>query len=271
MNLTYIILPNGSAVQFDINTSATTTTINRASSGSSGMSLYTEIYNGPSPSLFIDDGEGLPGPLPTNVLYYYQITDSNGFSDTIGPLNVSSRLVLNRLDLTELLTKLLWGGLSSLELPVGLVKVQRVLHAMPLTGQPTLPIVTINLDLFQTKEIPIGQNIPVIHQNTWNIESLATWRFVIAVMSNSPTEREFYRDAIISLLHSFMYAPLNTLGKNIRHSVQSTNGQSSGGAKDPGFYYSEIAFEFTGTFSIQLNVAEPMILDIITELETSVY
>ena len=276
-NIDYTVLPTGGAVQLKLYSTADTMTLNRATSGSAGLSAWTAIYNGPAPEpatifngvptdphvLVIDSGDFLPGPLVPTDQYVYQLTDSDGSTFTTGAISVSGSLILNRMDLTELFAKLLWGGLQSLPLPSN-YKTPQVYHAMPLTGQPPLPLVTINLDLFQQSgnEIPIGQNIPNYNTlGSWSVDALAKWRFIIAILTTSAAEREFYRDAVIGLFHGFMYSPLTALNMNISHSFQATNGQTTGDGSrmNPGFYWSEIALDLTGKYSLTIDNSPGMV------------
>ena len=270
-NIEYTVLPTGGAVQLKLYSDSETMTLNRATSGSAGLSTWTTLYNGPGPGAsglfngvpttpfvqFVDAGDYLPGPLIPTDLYVYQLTDSNGNTYTTDAISVSGSLILNRIDLTELLAKLLWGGLQSLPLPSN-YKTPQVYHAMPLTGQPPLPLVTINLDLFQQSDnqIPVGQNVPNYSTNgSWDVAALAKWRYIVAVLTTNAAEREFYRQAIIGLFHGLLYAPLNELGVNVSHSFQSTNGQTTGDGSrmNPGFYWSEIALDLTGTYRLSID------------------
>ena len=88
-NLEYTVLPTGGAVQLKLYSTASTMTLNRATSGSAGLSTWTTIYNGPAPEpatifngvptdpyvLVIDSGDSLPGPLVPTDQYVYQLTD----------------------------------------------------------------------------------------------------------------------------------------------------------------------------------------------------
>ena len=290
-NIEYTVLPTGGAVQLKSYSDADTITLARATSGSTGLSAWTTLYNGPGPGqpgvfdgapttpsiLTIDAGEYLPGPLVPTDLYVYQLTDSDGSTFTTDAISVSGSLILNRLDLTELLAKMLWGGLQSLPLPSN-YKTPQVYHAMPLTGQPPLPLVTINLDLFQQvdDDIPVGQNVPDYNINgSWSVAALAKWRYIIAILTTSAAEREFYREAIIGLFHGFLYAPLDALGMNVSHSFQSTNGQTTGDGSrmNPGFYWSEIALDLSGTYrlSIDNNPGQINDIDLILAGTTSGY
>ena len=126
-NIDYTVLPTGGAVQLKLYSTAETMTLNRATSGSAGLSAWTAIYNGPAPEpatifngvptdphvLVIDSGDFLPGPLVPTDQYVYQLTDSDSSTFTTGAISVSGSLILNRMDLTELFAKLLWGGLQS--------------------------------------------------------------------------------------------------------------------------------------------------------------
>ena len=290
-NIEYTVLPTGGAVQLKLYSTAETMTLNRATSGSAGLSAWTAIYNGPAPEpatifngvptdphvLVIDSGDFLPGPLVPTDQYVYQLTDSDSSTFTTGAISVSGSLILNRLDLTELLAKMLWGGLQSLPLPSN-YKTPQVYHAMPLTGQPPLPLVTINLDLFQqvNNDIPVGQNVPDYNINgSWSVAALAKWRYIIAILTTNAAEREFYREAIIGLFHGFLYAPLDALGMNVSHSFQSTNGQTTGDGSrmNPGFYWSEIALDLSGTYrlSIDNNPGQINDIDLILAGTTSGY
>lgn len=256
LTVTPNVLPTGGAVQLDISSDAATITINRATSVSGVLSAWTQLYTGVLTPYYIDVGDGLPGPLLQDTLYVYQVTDSGGDTYQSTALSVSGTVSIDEDFMTPLLIKLLHGGLQALTLPSQFGRVN-VLHAMPLTGQPRMPLVTLNLDLMQQDKVPMGQQVQMTPMGTptgvWVIEEFAKWRYVISVLSFSAQERDFYRQAILGILKVLLARPLNSLGRNIEHSWQVSSGQVSSEKDSPGFYLAEIAFEITGTFNISVS------------------
>lgn len=270
LTVTPKLITTGSAILLNIKGMTSDINVYRAPvvSGVIGVyvlleTVYTTNPNASLPAVILDMGTGLPGPLPVGY-YVYQITDSTTGTilATTDILNLHSTLVLNRTDMTDIIVKLLRGGLQNIVLP-GTFKRPQVYHAMPNTGMPPLPIISVNQSTFITEEVPIGQNVETYDMtNSWNIETIAQWTYMITVITSNAVEREFYRDLIISLLHSFMGTPFNNIGKNIRHSVMATSGQKNQDMNTPGFFWSDILFKFAGTFSIEIDNIPETILGI---------
>ncbi len=270
---------NGSAIVLYISGITSNITVYRAPVVSGVIGTYVAIEslstNNPliaQDSVVLDMGSTLPGPLPSGS-YIYQLNDTATGSIllTTDIITLQSVLVLNRTDMTEIMIKLTQGGVNNTVLP-GTFKKPQVYHAMPNVGLPPLPIITVNQHLFETTEVPIGQNVATYDiTNSWNIETIAEWTYMFTVITANAPEREFYRDLVISLLHSFMGTPMNIIGKNITHKVMATSGQKTQDMNTPGFFWADIMFKFSGTFSVEINNMPNIINDIGFEVTSTIY
>lgn len=274
------IVPTGGAIALTLTTAISgAINLSRATSGlpaGSGLSAFTTLYSGapfatklmpdgdPFETPYIDTGDLLPAPLNPAQLYVYQLTDVNGSVQT-PPLLPAVELNIQQEPLTQMLIRLLQAGINSLtpsSFNVSGGKIPQVLYDMPLAGFPPMPFVTVNLEILEQREIPIGQNV----QNTdsvgnWTITGFARFLYRISVFANSSQERDFYRDAVIGIFRGILQSVFVPLGKDVRHSFMSTTGQV---VKDkiqeiPGFYYSDVMLEFQGTFNTLITITYGLI------------
>lgn len=231
-------------------------------------SLVRAIVAGASPSqvtlfqapeytqpVFLDIGDGTKAPLDPTLSYQYTFTTAAGTvtTDAIVP---SASITLEPDHLTAVLLRALTAGFRSLVIPAAFNDRPRVFHAMPMGIQPTLPMVSLNGTLLQQGDIPIGQNNPSnITSNTLAIGGQALRHYTIAVMASTVEEREFYRDATLGIFNSILGPILNAIGENSTHRFQVHSSQVVGSGQQPGFFYSEILLELTGTFSVSVSTS----------------
>lgn len=253
------IIPTGGAIMLQLSTVSGAYLLERAVSGSTGLGPWTILSSGaPGPGfeqrVFIDVGDGLPGPLDPESLYVYQLTDSEGSAQTY-PFQPAAEFAINPSPIAKILQRLVQAGLNSLIKPSA-VPVAQVLYAMPLAGLPRLPLITFNEDLTQQAEIPVGQHVANNDPFTgiWTITGFQRRSFRISVLATEATTRDFYRTAVISILTAMVPTTLAQIGLNVRHSYQSTSGQVSDEPKQalPGFYFADILYDFTGTFNVEI-------------------
>jgi hypothetical protein len=126
---------------------------------------------------------------------------------------------------------------------------------MPLVGLPPMPFVTINQNLIQQMEVPIGESVQNVGKSGAQIiTELASRTYLISVFSTSATERDYYREAIIGIFKSLYASILQPSGLDVRHKWQAASGQVADDIKGtgPGFYYSDVTLSFDGTVNIKV-------------------
>lgn len=276
-----VIIPTGGAIQLTLTTAISgNVTLARAVSGATGLGTFTTLYSGtpyvsqldssgnPIPTLYLDTGDQLPSPLLPGTLYVYSLTDANGTAQT-PPFNPAVSINLQPEPLTQIMIRLLQAGINSL-VPSSFNsnggKIPQVLHDMPLAGFPAMPFVTVNCDLVQQEEIPIGQNVQQPDKSgNWTIGGFAKFVYRISVFANNSPERDFYRDAVIGIFNAILQSVFVPLGKNIRHRYQAANGQvaQDNTLQIPGFYYSDVMLEFEGVMNIVVTATYGLIAEII--------
>lgn len=246
-------VPTGGAITLQIESDGIMT-LSRAVSGVGGLSAFTTLYAGITTPFFVDVGDGLPGPLNSGTLYVYQLDDDNGQLQT-DPVMPALRFDPQIEPLTAMLIKLLQGAVNTMVLPAG-VRKTGVLQAMPIGGIPAMPFITINLDLIQQEQIPIGQSVPIYNliagQGVATITGFVHRSFKISVLSDNATERDFYRDALPGVFEVFAAFVLAPAGLNVEHKYQAASGQVAKDTigKGPGFYFADVLLAFSGSFNI---------------------
>ena len=250
------VVPTGGAVMLQMPgylvppSGVTSMVISRAVSGVSGIGVWTQIYSGAPQPFYVDAGDSLPAPLTANSAYVWQVADSTGVTMTDSVLPSSS--IISTPDyLTNLLIRLLQGGIDNLTLPTGIKKTQ-ITTQMPQGGWQALPFVVVNLDLIQQTEVQIGEDVVnLVPGNDWTIWSNAKRIWRVSVFSKDVQERDFYRDSLLTIfrvLRAVVFAPI---GMNVTHSFQASSGTD---AKEweghtPGFYFADLMMELDGLFS----------------------
>ncbi len=252
--LDYSPLPTGGGVRLGVYSSDTNVVLSRATSGSGGLSTFTTLYSGATIPLYVDVGDLLPAPLDPTLQYVYELQDAFGTFQTPA-LSVGGTLTVEQDGLTALLIRLLDAGISALELPASFSRAT-VMHAMPINGNPPLPLISVNLDLLQQTEVPIGQQVAVTNgSGAWTLTQQVLRKYNITAMTTTANEREFYRDAILGIFSVALADPLSYMGQNVTHHFQAYSSQvvgGGGGATSPGFYFCEMSLELTGNFNLDI-------------------
>lgn len=246
-------IPTGGASSLTIKDVSGAMILARAVSGASGVGTFTPIYSGVATPAYIDVGDGMNAPLDPSTIYVYSITDLHGSSISNG-VRPTSTLNPEIEPLTEMLIRLLQGAFNSSTPPSGMPALQ-VLQAMPLGGLPPMPFLTVNLDLIQQEEIPIGQGFPKTAEDGSQViteQALYTWR--ISVLASSSGVRDYYRSVVTAVLKSIIFSVLMPIGLNVEDRYQITSGQvaDANAGMDPGFYYAEALLTIKGTLNISI-------------------
>lgn len=249
--ITPTLIPTGGAYTLAIQASGTMT-LSRAVSGAT--MTFAPLYQGPSISIFIDVGDELPAPLDPTQLYVYQLTDTVG-TVTTAALSPATTIAFEPDPLISIVVRLLQAGINSTVPPTGIKAVQ-VLRAMPLSGLPPMPFITINQDLVQQTQIPIGQDVkPVFDDGSQILTGFNTISYRFSILATNAETRDFYRDVTIALLETIIAPALAPIGRDITHRYQAASGTvaADGKGMTPGFYYSDVIWEFGGTFNVIIN------------------
>ena len=218
------------------------------------------LAGAPTQIVYIDAGDGPNGASPVIALdptqsYVYTFTTAAGTISTPA-LSVACSIEVVPDDLTYLILKIIKSALSSLTIPAGFKNMPTVVHAMPLTGVPRLPIVTINQSYIGQNNIPIGQaNQANFQTNISTTTAQADRIYSVAVLCSTNDEREYYRDAIIGIFNSIIGPVLDSIGQDTSHNFSADSGQIVNDKQGmiPGFYYSELMLKVTGTYNVIIN------------------
>lgn len=241
------------AVSSGLNPDTTNITINRYSGSLTNPS--TTLYSGPSIPVYVDVGDQLPNHLDFNTTYFYSITDTNGTTTTLGILPMA-KLVVTSSYLDGMLFRLFTAGIHALDVPAGITKGTeiRVLQELPFSRGEILPCIVMNLDLLQQQEVPIGRAIDTSFTNKFVIPTFALRRYSIWILTRTARDRDFYKDACVSVLLSIMTDVMNTLGQNYTYSFQSAQNQIVDPSPEfaPGFYESNVVMEMLGSYNIEI-------------------
>ncbi len=253
-SINYAPFPTGGGVRLALYSSDTNFVLSRAYSGINGLSAFSTLYSGTTIPLWVDYGDLQAFPLDPEYTYIYELTDSFGSFQTPA-IPVSVQLTVEQDQLTAILLRMLQSGIASLELPSNFSRAT-VTHAMPVNGNPPIPIISLNLDLIQQDSVPIGQEVDSFNSSgNWTITTQVMRQYNITIMTTTPIEREFYRDSVIGIFTAALSEPLKYLGQNVSHDFQAYSSQVVGdqsGLQGIGFYFCEISLEITGLFNINL-------------------
>jgi hypothetical protein len=255
------IMPCGGIISLGLMSAATGTwSLTRSVSGASGLSEPVTLYNGPClanisndpPMLmpFIDANDGNPLPLSQTSAYVYTFTTTNG-SVTSPPIIPAVTIEVVPDPLVELLIKIITAGLKALRVPAGFTNKLEILHAMPINTMPPLPSVFINQDLMQQEEVGIGDSVdPDFHLNRYTVSAIVSRRLNVTIATTTVQERGFYRDAAIAIWRSILGPFLTTIGQDVNQRFQAADTQNVEPDMQPGFYISELMFDFSGLFNV---------------------
>ena len=259
------VLPCGGLVRLDYGSADPGEwTLSRVALVGGAPARLETLYQGPAQrvpqtgrlgALYVDTGEG-GLPLDPATTYVWTISTSTGAASASAIPAAS--LTLEFFDYSEFILRFLQAGVQNITLP-GLAQFRarpRVINAMPLTGAPTLPTISVAEDLAQQVDQGIGHTVNSDYsRNEFSINEIVHRRYRVAILCSSVEEREFYKTLVISLFKGMLTAIMGELGLSVRYSWQSVSSQQVD--DPPGFYYSEIGLQFDGNFQTLLTTSYP--------------
>jgi len=258
-------VPTGGAIFLQIEATAPYTLSRSADGGQTWTVLDTTNapilpQGGDQPVVWIDVGDASPTFLDFSTSYTYEISDVNGTAVSAGIIPAAQVEVYSD-NMTYMMVRLIQGAAQGLVLENKNWQRPSVVQAMPLDRVTVkFPLITINLDLVQQDNAPIGRNVPNTVTNQWTIPGLAHRRYSIHVLTQTVAERDFYHNVIIGLVCSVMNNAFSQFGINMdtSYSYQAVQGQEVSRDSAPGFYYSQIMFDMTGPQNINVVTTYPI-------------
>jgi hypothetical protein len=232
--------------------------LSRAVSGSGGLSVFTPLYSGVplsntgSNCYFLDIGDQTPGPLVSGVTYVYQLTDASGTQQSPGIQPVAN-VVLQTTPWERIIIAIIQGAVNAAVLPTGINRA-RVFNAMPLTGNPPLPLIAVNPELEVQANIPIGVDNQIVGDlvqpainNNWTQAGQERRMFRITCVTLSPEERDFWRRFIISTLRIATAYALSLVGADFVRDYEAVSYQNSKESeqKIPAWYAADVLWDMT--------------------------
>jgi hypothetical protein len=230
--------------------SITQITLSRAVSGVAGLGSFTTFYQGPPLPYYIDAGDGTPSPLSSTTPYVWQLQDINGTVQT--PSYTPRNQIISTPDaLSQLLIRLLQGAVNSATLPAG-VQLTQITAQFPQNGWQALPLIVVNLDLIQQTEVQIGEDVVNPDMNLdWTlwVNAKRVWR--VTVLSQDASERDYYRDMLLTAFRVLKASAFTPIGLNVSHSFQANSytDVTEWEGKVPGFYAADLMLELNGLFN----------------------
>jgi len=272
------VLPTGGIIVLDLYANQNPVTFQRSVSGSTvWQTLFegdftknltvpgaTDLYK-----LWIDDGSLMGAPLNATTEYVYQLTDATGTVATSG-IAPNAALTVEQDNITSMMIRIMQAAFTNMVMPSGFMR-PHVVHAMPLSmaGSPRLPIITVNLDYGPVmEEVPIGQGVDSLHQNTYVLTAQVRRRYSITVLALSAEEREFYRDAIIGVFSTMAPLVFGKIWDDTRFMFQAYSSQKTNDEYGPGFYFSQVMLDMVGSLNTTITTNYGG-LDAITYIEES--
>lgn len=266
------VIPTGGAIALTFATASGQVSISRATSGVSGLSAWTVLSSGAASGplgplgvngYYLDAGDQLPGPLSAAAQWVYEITDSTGTTQTQAITPVAA-ITIEPDPILAIVMRLLQAGLQNIAPPAGIL-MPRIMLAMPLDNAPALPLIVIAPEQDAMMEQPIGVDVPKPDsQNVWQIMDLQKHVLRVSILSLNAVERDYYKNAVISIFKVLLGAVLGPLGQDVRHGYMAASYQQTKEHIDqvPGFYGCDVMLEITGQFNVVVTTTYGIIAEI---------
>jgi hypothetical protein len=251
--INYAVIPSGGIVSLTFESSDTTGTWTITREGN-GQTIT--LYQGPPTGntngtmykwLYLDLGDGTNLPLNASQVYTYTFASTNAASG-VEVVTPACSLVISQDGYLSIFMRCLQAGLNNIQLPIagtGKIRPPTIQIAMPLTGAPTMPLITVAPLLLQQKVVPIGHGSNSDYQNNqYGIYEQVMRRYSVSVFAETPLERDFYTTAVITVFKSVLYPILNNMGQNVTTDFQASYMQMTD--PQPGFYGSEVSLDMQG-------------------------
>jgi hypothetical protein len=258
-SITLTVIPTGGIIRINLVSAdvAGLWTLTRTATGTPVAEPPYTLYSGPALVMpnaapeWLDYGDGLNQPLDPAITYQYTFsTESGSVTESAQP---SCSIIIDYDDYTRLLVRILQAGVKSLVPPSGVSFNRKpvVTVSMPLTGTPPIPCISVNEDLLQQGETPIGHGMNTdTTNNEYQIFELVMRRYRVTVFTSTVDEREYWKFAIIALFKSVMIPVLEHMGQNVTTKFQCASSQVVD--VSPGFYFADIGLEFTGDMPVRI-------------------
>lgn len=216
--------------------------------------------------LYVDDGYGIEGPLPSGTELTYSFSTSSG--TVTASVTLAPSLYLTSDSFLTTIVSAITAAAKTVVLPDASTFPNRatVRQAMPLTQSPPLPLISVE-EVAQHQAIRgIGADVnPDSTRNVWVMAEQADLRYHIGVFTRTIAERQFWKSVVLAVLKALNAQLGPVLGQNNTVNYQISQGQIPPSDLPPGFYFAEIGFNISGPSSIVVKTD----YDVTTGLEVS--
>jgi hypothetical protein len=252
-------IPTGGVIGVKYTTATSgTVLLARAVSGSGGLGAFTPLLSGSPVSntgafcYFLDIGDQTPGPLVSGVSYVYQLTDVTGTMQS-PPVQPNANVLIDTTQWTKIIIAILQGAINAAVLPTGVSRA-RVFNAMPLAGNPPLPLIAVNPELEVQSNIPVGADDPIVGalvqpatSNNWIQAGMERRMFRITAIALSAEERDFWRKFIIGTLRIATAYALSEIAADYIRDYQASSYQVSKETSSqlPAWYAVDVLWDIT--------------------------
>jgi hypothetical protein len=251
--INYEVIPSGGIVSllFESSDIHGTWTITREGNGQT-----ITLYQGPPMGttngtaykwLYLDLGDGTNLPLNALQPYTYTFASTNAPSG-VEVITPACSLVISQDGYLAIFMRCLQAGCNNIQLPIagtGKIRPATIQIAMPLTGAPTMPLITVAPLLLQQKNVPIGHTVNSDYQkNEYGLYEQVMRRYSVTVLAETPLERDFYAAAVVTVFKAVIFPVLNNMGQNVTTDFQVSYAQIVD--PQPGFYMADVSLDFQG-------------------------
>jgi len=250
--ISYEVIPTGGIIKLTLKTTEATGWVLTRLWGPNRDILYqgaapvTPDATGLYTWVFLDIGDNTNLPLDPTTAYMYQFATTN-FTVATPLITPACALTIEMDPYLPIIMRIIEAGVTSTLRPDSFREIPTVQVALPLTGVPRLPIISVTPVLMQQTKVPIGNGVNTDYQNNYySIYEQVKRRYSVSVFSKSTEERDFYSTAVVVIFKSALISVLESMGVNSSHSFQISYTQDV--ENEPGFYLAEVSLEFEGGF-----------------------